>query len=261
MKKKKIVVSTVIAICLIVSAGLGIFLGIKNYKKNSNNVDMSVAFKKIAMSTWSRIGVAGIAQTNSDVLKTSFYDVPEKAESPEDSATSLQLKMTTNSVASLLYFVGCLFDNSSFSLANGVAKFSVKVDVEGVENQYSFTISPKVSPSKNELSLNLYYEVDSRVYYYVFEADYNFKTNTLNSARIFGKESTMYVEIQIPESGELLIYTTYNSGDTLTSAIEMDMNYFLESAKYVKFSDISFVSEIQLALKMKNDVLALLSND
>lgn len=255
MKKKKIIIISVVTFCLAVSVGLAVFLCVKNHRKNSN-VDMSVAFKSVAVNMWSKIGVEDAIGNSGEVAAASYYDVPQKAEMPNTDGDTMQLKLTVNSMASLLYFVGTLFENSDFSVINNIAKFSTTVSSGGGEEKnYSFTVSPIVSPSKNKLTLNVYYEVNSAIYYYVVEADYNFKTKTLNSARVYAKEDTLYVDIQLSKNGELLIYSTYNTGDSISNAIETDISYFLQYARFVERSSKTFSSELNNMLNINNNVL------
>lgn len=255
MKKKKLII-ILVSVCLVISAGVTVFLCVKNHKKKLTNADMSVACKNIAVGLWSNIGISNPVSEASQTSYASFYEVPEKAEATEELDKKMRLKLVTNSMASWVYMVGCLLENPNFVLKDDIAKFSTTISGD---KTYSFVVYPKADASKNELSLTVYYEINSTVYYFVCNADYDFKTDTLNSLRFYAKcDETQYVDVKFTADGQSLIYSTTNSGDELANAIATDISFFKQHVESVGQLSSSFSAEIQRILLIKESVRALI---
>lgn len=253
MKKKRLVI-ILVSVCLVISAGITAFLCIKNNKKELSNADMSVAYKNLAVSMWTKIGID--KPFESQTSYASFCDVPEKADVAQNSDEKMKLKLVTNSMSSLIYMVGCLFDNSNFVLKKDIAKFSTTISGN---KTYSFTVYPTADYKKNELSLTVYYEINSTVYYFVCDADYNFKTGVLNSLRFYAKyDISSYIEVQFTSDGKSLVYSTTNSGDSLANAITTDISFFKDYAKEVGKLSSSFSAELQSILLIKERLQGLI---
>ncbi|MBQ7348747.1 MAG: hypothetical protein IJW47_02005, partial [Clostridia bacterium] len=108
---KKRILSLVLAICLIVPCAFSLVAckGSTPPPATLTNAELAVVYKEVAVSTWSEIGVDDPTTETTALALMSASSIPDKKQETTDAYDLLLIKMNSNNMAGVLYFIGLLF--------------------------------------------------------------------------------------------------------------------------------------------------------
>lgn len=264
MKKKSL--SFALAICLLMSCVFALAACGKNPPSEEPNNELTNAqkatiYKEVAVSAWSEIGVDDPTAETAAFALTSATNIPDKKQETTDANDLLLIKMNSNNMASVLYFIGLLYENSNFALTDGVVKFDGTASLTDMGNpfeyNYTFTLKPQLDIENNKVYLEAYTVVND-VYeqYIVIDANYNFETKTMLSFRMYTISGDIYLDLGITENDEYKLYATMDTTDTLAVAINSEFTAFKNAVQNTPRLNGLFSEEIQAYMTLCNKVQA-----
>ena len=266
---KKRFLSLVLAVCMIISCAFAMTACTQTPPPGGSggmtNDEIAVVYKDVAKSTWSEIGVSDpTVETSSLALLSST--IPDKKQETTLANDVLQIKLNANNMASVLYLIGALYENSNFELTNGVAKFSVSAEMAGSIYEYSFTIKPQLDVENNKVFLEAYIVVDnihgSMPQYFVVDANYNFESKTLLSFRIYTTtydaqlSADIYVDIELTQDDKNKYYATIDASDDFAAAVASKKADFIGETQAVAELSFNFSTEVQTYMALLQKVIA-----
>lgn len=230
MKQK--ILSFVLAICLIIPCAFAL-VGCEdqppaNPPTTLTATEKATIYKDVAVETWEKIGVNDPTVETAGISITPF-SIPDLREEAQGTYEETMVRMNSNSVG-ILYFIGLLYENSTFSLTNGVAKFEADSMAGPYEVHLVITMQPNIDIDNNKVSLKLITETTDKEtgdtlgsQFALFEANYNFETHTLNTFRLSSTTPGMYIDLGIDAQGKYLFYATEDA--TTDFAVAIDSSY------------------------------------
>lgn len=261
MKKKFL--SFVLAICLLIPCAFALSACGENPPSNDlTNAQKATIYKEVALSAWSEIGIDDPTTQTTALALMSTSNIPDNKQEATEADDVLLIKMNSNNMASVLYFIGLLYENPNFAMTDGIVKFdgtaSVGMEGESYEYDYTFTLKPQLDIENNKVYLESY-TITNGTYeqYIVIEANYNFETKTMLSFRmctVTGGE--MYVDLGITEDNKYKVYATTNSADDFAVAINSEFISFKNAVQNIPKLNTLFSEEIQTYFTICNKVQA-----
>ena len=261
MKKK--ILSLLLAVCMIMPCVFALNACTQTPPPEGpgplTNSEKSVIYKEVAVSAWAEIGVDDpTVETSGNELMS--VSIPDKKQETTDPSDLMLIKMNSNNMASVLYFIGLLYENSNFALTNGVVKFdgSAEISFGGtpVEYNYTFTLKPQLDIENNKVYLEAHTVANgTEEQYIVVDANYNFESKTMISFRTYTISGGMYCDLGITEDNKYKIYGTMDTTDTLAVAIDAEFNSFKTAVQNVSKLNTLFSEEIQEYMTINSKVM------
>lgn len=268
MKKKFL--SFVLAICLLIPCAFALTACGKNLSPDGKNpsqdeltsAQKATIYKEVAVSTWSEIGVDDPTTETTALALMSAISIPDKKQETTDTNDLLLIKMNSNNMASVLYFIGLLYENPNFALTDGIVKFdgtaSVEMEGETSEYSYTFTLKPSLDIENNKVYLESY-TITNGIYeqYILIDANYNFETKTMLSFRMCAVSGgEMYLDLGVTEDDKYEVYATTNTTDDFAVAIDSEFTSFKNAVQNIPKLNTLFSEEIQTYFTICNKVQA-----
>lgn len=270
MKKKFL--SLILAICLIIPCAFALTAcggnpssdGGRPSPDELTSAQKATIYKEVAVSTWAEIGVDDPTTETTALALMSAISIPDKKQETTDTNDLLLIKMNSNNMASVLYFIGLLYENPNFALTDGIVKFdgtaSVGMEGESSEYSYTFTLKPSLDIENNKVYLESY-TITNGIYeqYILIDANYNFETKTMLSFRMCAVSGgEMYLDLGITEDDKYEVYATMNTDDEFAVAIDGEFASFKNAVQNVPKLNSIFSEEIQtymtLCQKVQEDL-------
>lgn len=250
MKKKFL--SFILAICLLIPCAFALTACGKNPSPDElTSAQKATIYKEVAVSTWAEIGVDDPTIETTALALMSVSSIPDKKQETTDTDDLLLIKMNSNNMASVLYFIGLLYENPNFALTDGIVKFdgtaSVGMEGESYEYSYTFTLKPSLDIENNKVYLESY-TITNGLYeqYIVIDANYNFETKTMLSFRMCAVSGgEMYLDLGITEDDKYEVYATTNTTDDFAVAIDSEFTSFKNTVQNIPKLNTLFSEEIQ----------------
>lgn len=266
MKKK--ILSLIMVLCLVLPCGILLTACGKDKESKMSNEEKASAYKDVATKTWSKIGVtnplAGLASYTS--ADNSDEDKIEVTINGIDN-NSLQFKITANNMATVLYLVGSLYENSGFKLTDGIVKFTATATVGGESRSYDFTLKPKLNIEKNKVYLEAYTVVgENSIEYNKIDADYDFDKSELKAftvdsytyTKVDTQVSEVWTRVTLTSEGKAELQYTEDSTKTFSQEITTNKTNFVNAAKDIKKLDVNFNATIQTYFNLTLNILSLI---
>lgn len=253
MKKKFL--SFILAVCFVIPVAFTLTACGDKPPETMTNAEMAATYKDVAKSTWSEIGVSDpTIDTSAAPLSNSV--IPDKKQETSNASDLLQIKMNANNMASVLYLIGSLYENSNFALTNGVAKFDASVSIGQMQMSYALTLKPELDVENNKVYLEAYIVVNqTNEQYIMVEANYDFENETLLSFRIYTLSGGMYVDIEMTADNKNKFYATIDSNDTFSVAVNQEFESFKDEVENITKLTLSFDTEFQNYMTLLNKVI------
>lgn len=216
--------------------------------------EKAVVYKEAAISTWEKMGVSDPTIETKTAALLSL--IPDKKQETANKNDILQIKMNANNMASVLYLVGSLYENSNFVMTDGYAKFSVSATIFDYTNEYEFTLKPELDIKNNKLYLAACITVGTvSSQYIVVDANYNFETKDLISFRLYTNTVGMYIDIEMGENGENKYYATMDGEDSFAVAVNAEKASFLSASESIAQLSYDFSAEYQAYMTLSQKVI------